>query len=63
MAPFKTIRDESGYALVAVLLVLGALTGLVMVAHANSRVDQRIGANATSMPMKARLGRQRSSAG
>lgn len=47
MAPFKTIRDESGYALVAVLLVLGALTGLVMVAHANSRVDQRIGANAT----------------
>jgi len=47
MAPLKTIRDESGYALVAVLLVLGALTGLVVVAHANSRVDQRIGANAT----------------
>jgi Tfp pilus assembly protein PilX len=42
----KTLRSESGYALVAVLLVLGALTGLVVVAHANSRMDQRMGANA-----------------
>lgn len=46
MGLFKTLRDESGYALVAVLLILGALTGLVVVAHANNRMDQRIGANA-----------------
>jgi Tfp pilus assembly protein PilX len=46
MVRFQAMRNESGYALVAVLLVLGALTGLVVVAHANSRVDQRIGSNA-----------------
>ncbi len=47
MRCLKTVRNDSGYALVAVLLILTALTGLVVVAQANSRLEQRIGANAS----------------
>jgi len=41
------VRDESGYVLLTVLLVLVALTALVTVAQTNSRIEQTIGANAT----------------